>query len=70
MLTSIAAHVSRATLSRHSHIRIEAKRRALDEIAEHQRKRGRLVGDGRHCFTMVCLGPAAWPAIGPEACPI
>ena len=34
---SIAAHVSRATLSRYSHVRMEAKRRALDEIATRQR---------------------------------
>src|ERR1035438_4013613 len=37
VLMSIAAHVSRAMLSRHSHIRMEAKRRALDEIAARQR---------------------------------
>ena len=30
---SIAGHVSRAMLSRYSHVRLEAKRRALDEIA-------------------------------------
>jgi hypothetical protein len=34
---SIAGHVSRATLSRYSHVRMEAKRRALDEIATRQR---------------------------------
>ena len=34
---SIAGHVSRATLSRCSHVRMEAKRRALDEIAPRQR---------------------------------
>ena len=34
---SIAGHVSRAMLSRHSHVRMEAKRRALDEIATRQR---------------------------------
>ena len=33
---SIAGHVSRAMLSRYSHIRIEAKPRALDEIAARQ----------------------------------
>jgi hypothetical protein len=33
---SIAGHVSRAMLSRHSHVRMEAKRRALDEIATRQ----------------------------------
>jgi hypothetical protein len=34
---SIAEHVSRAMLSRYSHVRMEAKRRALDEIATRQR---------------------------------
>jgi hypothetical protein len=34
---SIAGHVSRAMLSRYSHVRIEAKRRALDETAARQR---------------------------------
>jgi hypothetical protein len=34
---SIAGHVSRAMLSRYSHVRMEAKRRALDEIAVRQR---------------------------------
>jgi len=34
---STAGHVSRAMLSRYSHVRMEAKRRALDEIAERQR---------------------------------
>ena len=33
---SIAGHVSRALLSRYSHVRMEAKRRALDEIAARQ----------------------------------
>jgi hypothetical protein len=32
-----AGHVSRAMLSRYSHVRMEAKRRALDEIAVRQR---------------------------------
>jgi hypothetical protein len=36
---SIAGHVSRAMLSRYSHVRMEAKRRALDEIAARQRGR-------------------------------
>jgi hypothetical protein len=31
-----AGHVSRAMLSRYSHVRMEAKRRALDEIAARQ----------------------------------
>jgi hypothetical protein len=34
---SVAGHVSRAMLSRYSHVRMEAKRRALDEIAGRQR---------------------------------
>jgi regulator of PEP synthase PpsR (kinase-PPPase family) len=34
---SIAGHVSRAMLSRYSHVQMEAKRRALDEIAARQR---------------------------------
>ena len=33
---SIAGHVSRAILSRYSHVRMEAKRRALDEIGARQ----------------------------------
>ena len=37
VIMSIAGHVSRAMLSRYSHVRIEAKRRALDEIATRQR---------------------------------
>ena len=34
---SIAGHVSRAMLSRYSHVRMEAERRALDKIAARQR---------------------------------
>jgi integrase len=37
VIMSIAGHVSRAMLSRYSHVRMEAKRRALDEIAMRQR---------------------------------
>ena len=37
VIMSIAGHVSRAMLSRYSHVRMEAKRRALDEIALRQR---------------------------------
>jgi predicted FMN-binding regulatory protein PaiB len=33
---TIAGHVSRAMLSRYSHVRMEAKRRALDETATRQ----------------------------------
>jgi hypothetical protein len=37
VIMSIAGHVSRAMLSRYSHVRMEAKRRALDEIASRNR---------------------------------
>ena len=37
VIRSIAGHVSRAMLSRYSHVRMEAKRRALDKIAARQR---------------------------------
>ena len=39
LVTELAesGHVSRAMLSRYSHVRMEAKRRALDEIAARQR---------------------------------
>ena len=37
VITSIARHVPRAMLSRYSHVQMEAKRRALDEIATRQR---------------------------------
>src|SRR5436305_15040170 len=37
VIMSIAGHVSRALLSRYSHVRMEATRRALDEIATRQR---------------------------------
>jgi hypothetical protein len=37
VIMSIARHVSRAMLLRYSHVRMESKRRALDEIAARQR---------------------------------
>jgi integrase len=37
VIMSIAGHVSRAMLSRYSHVRMEAKRRALDDIAARER---------------------------------
>jgi hypothetical protein len=37
VIMSIAGHVSRAMLSRYSHVRMEAKRRAVDGIAARQR---------------------------------
>jgi hypothetical protein len=36
VIMSIAGHVPRAMLSRYSHVRMEAKRRALDETAARQ----------------------------------
>jgi integrase len=36
VIMSIAGHVSRTMLSRYSHVRMEAKRLALDEIAARQ----------------------------------
>jgi hypothetical protein len=48
---SIAGHVSRAMLSRYSHVRMEAKRRALDEIATRQNaadKRRKEEAERRH----------------------
>ena len=38
VIMSIAGHVSRATLSRYSHVGMEAKRRALDTTATRQRE--------------------------------
>lgn len=38
VIMSIAGHVSRAMLSRYSHVRMEAKRRALEGIATRQRE--------------------------------
>ena len=39
-IMSLAGHVSRAMLSRYSHVRMEAKRRALNGIAARQRAAG------------------------------
>ena len=39
-IMSLAGHVSRAMLSRYSHVRMEAKRRALNGIATRQRAAG------------------------------
>jgi integrase len=38
VIMSIAGHVSQAMLARYSHVQMEAKRRALDEIAARQRE--------------------------------
>jgi hypothetical protein len=37
IIMSIAGHVTRVLRARYSHVRMEAKRRALDEIAARQR---------------------------------
>jgi integrase len=56
VIMSIAGHVSRAMLSRYSHVRMEAKRRALDEIAARQRaadeKRQRESKEGSQAIPM------------------
>ena len=53
---SVAGNVLRAMLSRYSHVRMEAKRRALDEIAARQRaaNRGRLRIKRSTC--QACMG--------------
>jgi hypothetical protein len=58
VIMSIAGHVSRAMLSRYSHVRMEAKRRALDEIAVRQRaadEKREAEAQRREAAT-VCLG--------------
>ena len=49
VIMSIAGHVSRAMLSRYSHVRMEAKRRALDEVATRQR-----VADAKRAWGSFC----------------
>ncbi len=41
VIMSIAGHVSRAMLTRYSHVRMEAKRRALEGIAARQKAGGK-----------------------------
>jgi len=55
---SIAGHVSRAMLSRYSHVRMEAKRRALDEIAARQTDKKRKAETERQQQTAVLPQPA------------
>jgi hypothetical protein len=55
VIMSIAGHVSRAMLSRYSHVRMEAKRRALDEIANRQcaaddKRSAKSRADGTGCW--------------------
>jgi hypothetical protein len=56
VIMSIAGHVSRAMLSRYSHVRMEAKRRALDEVAA--RQHGRKQSEGR---PTKAAGASGWP---------
>ena len=59
VIMSIAGHVSRAMVSRYSHVRMEAKRRALDEIAARQR-----VADEKRNEASQKLGTGAQPPAG------
>jgi hypothetical protein len=58
VIMSIAGHVSRALLSRYSHIRMEAKWRVLGEIAARQRAADekRQAETQRREAATVCLG--------------
>lgn len=60
VIMGIAGHVSRAMLSRYSHVRTEAKRRALDEIAARQR-----IADEKHKIDLA-LGNSAAAGRGSE----
>ncbi len=61
VIMGIAGHVSRAMLSRYSHVRTEAKRRALDEIAARQRLADEKRRDEAAQMTE---SPALTPAVG------
>jgi integrase len=60
VIMGIAGHVSRAMLSRYSHVRMEAKRRALDEIAARQKaadeKRQKEAEQQQHAPILIQLG--------------
>jgi hypothetical protein len=61
VIMSSAGHVSRARLSRYSHVRMEAKRRALGEIAARQRAadEGRKEEAARLVLALSGLTPAS-----------
>jgi hypothetical protein len=59
---SIAGHVSRAMLSRYSHLRTEAKRRAVDETASRQ------CAADRGLLRLVSSNPRAKPELGSLLC--
>ena len=63
VIRGIAGHVSRAMLSRYSHVRMEAKRRALDEIAVRQRAADgkRQMEAERQQQNLAVIPPAAAP---------
>ena len=54
---TITGHVSRAMISRYSHVRMEAKRRALDEIAARQRAADEKRKEGAAQQKQGCGGP-------------
>jgi len=69
VIMSIAGHVSRAMLSRYSHVRMEAKRRALDEIAARQRaadeKRKKEAERQQHVADMRMMASVGSTIVGP-----
>lgn len=63
VIMSIAGHVSRAMLSRYSHVRMEAKRRALDEIAARQRAADEKRNDARRNLVTEAQSPTGTPLV-------
>ena len=62
VILSIAGHISLAMFSRHSHVRMEAKRHALDEIAARQRaadERRKAEAERRQQHNAIITGPIA-----------
>jgi integrase len=57
VIMSIAGHVSRAMLSQYSHVRMEAKRRALDEIAVRQNAADEKRQNDAACQGQTLIGP-------------
>jgi hypothetical protein len=66
---SIAGHVSRAMLSRYSHVRMESKRRAQDEIAARQsaadERRQKEAEQRQAVVTTESALVQCWPVCGP-----
>jgi integrase len=63
VIMSIAGHVSRAMLSRYSHVRMEAKRRALDEIAARQRAADEKRNEASQKLVTEAQPPASTPRV-------